>query len=548
MADATFDAVVVGGGNKGIITALYLASYGGMSVGIFEGRHELGGGWASDDAPAPGFIGDSHCSNTNLMYFLPLLEDFPDFEEKGGRFIENPVHGATIFVEDQSSFVSYNHSVDPTGERTAKQIAKFSERDAETWLKEYEDYWKPGGLREALIATAYNLPPPPGVKTIFEETVERLGGSQNYSVFKRRQSQNIIQNSREQWESIEMRADKVFGFPRSGRSVQTGVGDTSTLIWGPGEGITLIGGTHAMAHAVIRMFLERGGKFFSKSPVEKVLIENGKATGIRLSNGTEVAARQIVVTNVSPRQLCFDLVGGEHFSPQIMSKVESLKNELSCITWYTWAIHERVNWKAAEFNPDVNDAQRINLAWRDDEAMLKEEMMYSSGIMPEESQVIIWGQPSLIDLTRAPEGKHTVCTEQMMPPAYALTEREWMEFKKKNAEQVMKVFERYTTNMTWDNVIGYNPITPYDTAAFAPNFAPAGGFAIVDCIPSQVGRFRPIPELADHRVPGIANLYPTGSAWPPEGGGHCCAGYNCYKAIAEDLGLEKPWEKKGRPW
>ena len=41
MADLTFDAVVVGGGNKGIVTALYLAAFGGMSVGIFEGRHEL---------------------------------------------------------------------------------------------------------------------------------------------------------------------------------------------------------------------------------------------------------------------------------------------------------------------------------------------------------------------------------------------------------------------------------------------------------------------------------------------------------------------------
>jgi len=548
MADAAFDAVVVGGGNKGIIVALYLAYYGGMSVGVFEGRHELGGGWASDDAPTPGFIGDSHCSGTNKIYFLPLLEDFPDFEEKGGRFIETPVIGATIFAEDQSSFVTYGHSVDPNGERTAKQIARFSEKDAETWLKMYEDYWKPGGLREALITTAYNLPPPPGGKSAFKEAMERLSGNQKYSVYHYHEVRSAIQSIREQWESIELRADKAFGLPRSGRSHLSTAGDGATLLWGPGEGITLIGGTHSIAHAVIRMFLERGGKFFSKCPVEKILIENGKAKGIRLSNGNEVAARKIVVTDVSPHQLCFDLIGGDYISPQIMKKIEGLQNETSCITWYTWAIHERVNWKAAASNPDVNDAQRLNLAWRDDEYMAKEEMMNKLGITPEERQVIVWGQPTLLDPTRAPEGKHTICTEQIAPPAYAWTERQWLEFKKKNAEQTMTIFNRYTTNMTWDNVIGYNPITPYDTAAFAPNYAPAGGFAIIDNTPSQVGRFRPIPELADHRMPGIPNLYPTGGAWPPEGGGHCCAGYNCYKAIAQDLGLEKPWEKKGRPW
>lgn len=548
MADAVFDAVVVGGGNKGIITALYLAAYGGMSVGIFEGRHELGGAWASDDAPTPGFIGDSHCANTTLIYLLPLLEDFPDFKEKGGRFVENDVHGAAIFVEDQSSFVTYGHNADPTGERTAKQIAKFSEKDAETWLKEYQDYWKPGGLREAIIIDNYNLPPPPGVKSAFEVATEKSAGEQKYSVFHYRQHQNIIQRSRELWESIEMRADKVFGFPRSGRSVLGSMGDMSTMPVGPGEGVTLIGGTHGMAHAVIRMFLEHGGKFYSKTPVAKVIIENGKATGIRLANGSEVKARRLVVTNVSPRQLCFDLLGKEYVSPQIMKKIDSLSNVLSCITWYTWAIHDRVNWKAAESNPDVNDAQRINLVWRDDEYMAREERLNMLGDLSEERQIVVWGQPSLLDHTRAPQGKHTVCTEQMMPPAYALTERQWMEFKKRNAETVVTQLQRYANNMTWDNVIGFNPITPYDTATFSPNFAPAGGFAIVDNTPSQVGRYRPIPELASHRMPGIPNLYPTGGAWPPEGGGHCCAGYNCYKAIAEDLGLEKPWAKKGRPW
>ena len=43
MPDETFDAVVVGGGNKGLFLAMYLAKYAGMSVGIFERRHEIGG-------------------------------------------------------------------------------------------------------------------------------------------------------------------------------------------------------------------------------------------------------------------------------------------------------------------------------------------------------------------------------------------------------------------------------------------------------------------------------------------------------------------------
>ncbi|NQT71427.1 MAG: FAD-dependent oxidoreductase, partial [Chloroflexi bacterium] len=43
MADETFDAVIIGGGTKGLFLAMYLTKYGGMNVGVFERRHEIGG-------------------------------------------------------------------------------------------------------------------------------------------------------------------------------------------------------------------------------------------------------------------------------------------------------------------------------------------------------------------------------------------------------------------------------------------------------------------------------------------------------------------------
>lgn len=54
MPDLMFDAVVCGGGNKALMLAMYLAKYAGMSVGIFERRHEIGGGLAAEETSAPG--------------------------------------------------------------------------------------------------------------------------------------------------------------------------------------------------------------------------------------------------------------------------------------------------------------------------------------------------------------------------------------------------------------------------------------------------------------------------------------------------------------
>ena len=101
----------------------------------------------------------------------------------------------------------------------------------------------------------------------------------------------------------------------------------------------------------------------------------------------------------------------------------------------------------------------------------------------------------------------------------------------------------FSPNMTWDNVIGYAPDTPYDCLRLK-NMAPDGNWNIIDNVPHQNGVFRPIPELAEHRTP-IKNLYATGAAWSA-GGATAGSGYICYKVIAEDLGLAKPWLDPGK--
>ena len=71
MADKTYDVVIVGGGNKSLVTAMYLTKYGGLSVGMFEERHELGSGWSSEE-PSPGWGGNT-CSHHPLSPFKSPL-------------------------------------------------------------------------------------------------------------------------------------------------------------------------------------------------------------------------------------------------------------------------------------------------------------------------------------------------------------------------------------------------------------------------------------------------------------------------------------------
>ena len=98
MADASYDAVLVGGGSKGLVLAMYLARYGGMKVGIFEKRHEAGGGWCTDEGAVPGFLADYHATSVTTGYHLTTTRDFPEWRQLGGEISNVKVGAVNIRV------------------------------------------------------------------------------------------------------------------------------------------------------------------------------------------------------------------------------------------------------------------------------------------------------------------------------------------------------------------------------------------------------------------------------------------------------------------
>jgi phytoene dehydrogenase-like protein len=97
--------------------------------------------------------------------------------------------------------------------------------------------------------------------------------------------------------------------------------------------------------------------------------------------------------------------------------------------------------------------------------------------------------------------------------------------------------------MTWDNVIGVDTNTAFDHTRIRPG--PNGTMAGIDRSPYQVVENRPTPELANHRT-GVLRLYATGGSWHVGSNAGSTEAYNCYRIIAKDLGLAKPWEEPGK--
>ncbi len=546
MADQSFDIVIVGGGTKALYTAMYLTKFGGLSVGIFEEKLELGGGLCSFEATG-GFV-DNPCSYIMWdWYFDMFLEDVPEFQE-GFEWMNMKCSYTTIFLKEQSCLTYYMEMNDPTQELTAREIARFSKKDAETWLWMWEKYkkvWFPY-IHEWMWTPAQPIGTPDGL--------EKLIYDPNSEIDPYWMHMSPIEMYREIFESPEVieslaKASMGWGWELTQRGMGFGA-----LIFVPMTLCTNLrsvkGGSHQLAHAAQKVILQNGGKAFTQRAVKKIIIENGRATGVQLADGTQVEAKKAVLANIEPRQLCFDLIGEEYFSPKILKRIKNTENTAIVDLSVDWYFKDRPRYIAEKFNPDVWNSGVTDLVLGGGdggEALVRD--CYERRLRQIPSKMWLYtGGYGAPDGLVAPKGIDYIWkTEQLIIPATQWTEKQWKEFEKRIAGDILEVWQQYAPNLTWDNVIGYSPQTPWTVARTSRNFGPHGNWGVLDHTNKQFGRNRPIPELADHRMP-IKNLYATSSAWHPFGGVMGAQGYNAYKAMAEDLGLRKPWEEKGRPY
>jgi len=550
MADATYDVVIAGGGCKALFLAMYLARYSGMSVGVFERRHEIGGGLATEETAAPGFRGNTHANLTLPHYWLPLYRDFPEFWEYGAKIDQYPVSVGASFLNNETCMAIYSTKADPTFEKTAAGIARFSEKDAELWLK-LNEASNTDTAQRAIIDLAFltaDMRMSPEVLTRQLEAFAVLAAA-GVEIDGLLLQASALRASREFFESKELQYIMVRWIVSQAQDPS----DATTsffvpLVAGNMNTTSIVrGGTHQIAHAAHQILVQDGCKFHTHAEVTKVLIENGKATGVRLADGSEIKARKLVITaGLSPWQL-IDIVGRDVFGEKISRRVDLLSTRnVGCLMWYSFALNEAPVYTSEAFNPDMHACFWHALATDADPEHTANECRYAQmGKFPppEDFSPTVWCH-SLIDPSYAPPGKHVAQHESQGPPAAMYTEREWLEIKKKHAEDLVTHWSKFAPNITWDNIIGVDTNSPYDCLRMK-NLEPDGNFAGIDMSPHQRFELRPTPELSGHRTP-VKNLYCTGGSWPIGSNMSADSSYTCYKVIAEDHDLGKPWEEPGK--
>jgi phytoene dehydrogenase-like protein len=548
MADASYDAVFIGGGSNALVTALYLAR-NGMKVGVFDRRNEIGGEFCTDELPLPGFLMNT-CAAFIRFHQCPAYYDFD--LKKHGLALVMPGRPRPYIFDDETALVIWStkyidmntgKTIDVPGnfKKNIENIRQFSERDAETcetWAEKFSR-----GLGEKIQRWLYNPPELPGEKSIADEIME------SDEIDPRWPYMTIGEMAYDIFESDAMRvyfmrlAQGHHGFhPHVVLPLMSSLRDVGVISGGIPATIP-VGGTHNIAHALQRALSLMGGDFFVSSEVGKILVESGEAKGIRLVNGSEIEAKKLVVSGVDPYQMAFRLLDSDLVNKDIKHKIKNLVGDNNGLMWATFALHELPKYKVASTYPEVMTPEQVFLSPKNADYFRFRKLgeCHRNGLpsyfffhMSHDTAFV----PSY-----APPGKHLCLVEENMAEDSFFTREEWEDIRKRTPTALLKGWQRYAPNMTPDNVIGTFVLYGVD---LLDRFTWLSWYGISHTMP-QMGSFRPIPEWSHYKT-HIKNLYLCGQTQHPGGGSWGLPGYNCYKVIAEDLGLEKVWEKAGRPF
>ncbi len=93
------------------------------------------------------------------------------------------------------------------------------------------------------------------------------------------------------------------------------------------------GGGQVMPARLIQVIEAHGGEVRTLSPVERIVVEDGRATGVRLEDGTDIAA-ELVISNADHARTVFGLVGEEHWEPATVRWTREAQMTLGLVCVY----------------------------------------------------------------------------------------------------------------------------------------------------------------------------------------------------------------------
>ena len=405
----TYDAIVVGGGHNGLVSAAYLARAGLRTV-VLERRTTTGGA-ATTEQPWPDLPGVSVTRLSYVMSLMPptILQDL-QLERHGYRV--HPMGPYYQAFPEGGSLTIYED--DPA--RTRDEIGKWSSKDARAW-EEWNRWLE--GLADVLAPLLLTVPPTVGSHSpadvaALAKLVWRNRGIDARTVadVTRLMTMSIADLLDDWFESPQIKGalavNGVIGtwagpyepgtaYVMAHHSIGD-VGDGQLGSWGYPEG-----GMGAVSAAIRRSAEAFGAEVRTSAAVESLLVRDGRVEGAVLDGGEELRA-PLVVTSLHPHLAFLRHVGAANLPDDFVRDIERWRSR-SGVVKINLAIDRLPSFTAdpsdgqaehhtgsVEMAPTMDFIERAFIDAREGRAALAP---FSDGVIP-----------TTLDKTLNPDGPH----------------------------------------------------------------------------------------------------------------------------------------------
>jgi phytoene dehydrogenase-like protein len=520
----TYDAIVIGGGHNGLITAAYLAR-AGRKVLVLE-RRELVGGCAVTEELWPGY------RVSTGAYLSSLLQERVVRELELGRY------GYQVDAKDPAFF-----SVFPDGRhffmwqdrsKTLAEIAKFSRHDAEVYPAYEDQLERISQVVETLLLTTPPAFPPRGVLDLLDylKIAGRLRGlgAKDMVALVKVFTQSAAEFLDEWFESeqvkVTLATDGVIGANGGPRSPGTayillhhcmgGVAGHRGL-WG-----FVRGGMGAVAEAIAASARAKGAVIRTNAIVEGIRVRNGRACGVVLAGGEEIEGATIA-SNLDPKVTFLRLLDEKVLPPDFIEAIRRFRIEGTSakINLALTGLPEFASYPGApgphhratmHICPNIEYVER---AWDD--------AKYGR---PSRSPLLELTIPTMYDPSLAPAGRHIMGIFLQYAP-YTLREGNWDDLREPFGDRVIDLIAEYVPNI--QSIIEHRQVlSPLDLER---RFGITGGNIFHgEMSLDQMFVMRPVAGWARYRTP-VPGLFLCGSGAHPGGGVMGAPGYNCAREM-----------------